>query len=123
MRKLTASESTSERIRSPMSGLVSCPNCTRAPRNRLILSSRAPSLTDGGGVIELTGDAPSLRLLLIVLRVGTIEFKLICGHIGECGAVEEKVFWSHLISTVKMLLTLYFLNSIYIRAVQVEKKC
>lgn len=62
-KQLTANDSTSERTRSPMSTLVSCPNCTSAPRKRRILTSLAVSccaaaaaaaaeVMAGGGVID-----------------------------------------------------------------------
>lgn len=75
---LTASDNTSDLTRSPISAFVSCPNCTRAPKNLRIFSSLLESLLElllfvvvfvvsesgvagGGGVIEpelpfLTGE-------------------------------------------------------------------
>lgn len=88
---LTAKDRTNDLRRSPTSAFVSCPNCTRAPRNRLIFNSRWLSCADdefannaetedgvtvGGGVPLAVGDELLCRftLELLVFDAGIIVF-------------------------------------------------
>lgn len=103
---LTAKDKTSVRSRSPTSELVSCPNCTRAPKNRLIFSRRWLSWADdefaskaeaavgvtvgGGGVPLAVGEELLWRftLELLVLAAGIMVLMVWCGDIaGDLGAM------------------------------------
>lgn len=101
---ITANANTNDRSRSPTSALLSWPNCTSAPRNRLIFKSRWLSCAnaefgripatevciDGGGVPLSVGDILLCRLTLELLRSlgGIIELieLMWCGDIGDLGA-------------------------------------
>lgn len=99
IKMLTANDKTSERRRSPTSGFVSCPNCTKAPRNLLIFNRRWLSCTDdvvlarmavvedGGGVSLLGGDELLWRLTLeLRFVVAGIIGWIWWGEMGERGA-------------------------------------